>query len=112
MRPSDRFGGHREWAGCIAKLSAPREYVGEGVACGLHREGLPAARSHRHIQAHRVRRDAIHGTGLTPKLAANHAHVRAVVVRDFRNLGGLHLLVTRRSHFERGWEVGPKLEAM
>jgi hypothetical protein len=78
----------------------------------LHRQGLPAAWSHRDIQIHRVGGDSIHGTGLPPKFAANHAHVGAVVVRDLRDVGGLHLLVTRRRHFERGRKVGPQLEAM
>ena len=46
------------------------------------------------------------------KLAADDAHLRAVVVRDIGNVGRLHFLITRRGHLERGRQIGPQLEAV
>ena len=38
--------------------------------------------------------------------------MRTVIVRDFRNLGSFHLLITWRGHFERGRKIGPQLKPM
>ena len=52
------------------------------------------------------------GPRLAPETAADDAHVRAVVVGDLGNFGGLHFLIARRGHLERGGQIGPELEAV
>ena len=38
--------------------------------------------------------------------------MRAVVVGDFGDVGGLHFLIARVGHLQRGGKIGPELEAV
>ncbi len=80
------------------------------MARGFDGQRLPTAGRHRDIQVHRVGGDPIHRAGGSPEVSADDAHMDSVVVRDLRDVGGFHLLVARRRHFERGGKVGPQLE--
>ncbi len=82
------------------------------MARGFDRERLPAAGRDGDIEVDGIGGDAVHRTLLAPEASTHDAHLGAVVVLHFRNVGRLHLLVARRSHFERGGQVGPQLEAV
>ena len=73
---------------------------------------LRLAGRHRDVEVDRVGGDAVDRAGLAPEIAADDADVRAVVVGDLRDVGGLHFLVARRGHLERRREIGPQLEAV
>src|SRR5205085_39937 len=96
----------------VAELPSPAEDVGEGMARGLHRQSLPAARSHRYVKVDRVGGNPIHRTLSPPEAAADDADVRAIVIRDLRNIGGLYFLVSGRGHFQRRWQVRPQLKSV
>src|SRR5262249_19628460 len=49
---------------------------------------------------------------LAPELAADHPHLRAIVVGDLWNIGGQHILVARRTHLQRRRQVRPQLKSM
>ena len=100
-----RVGGMTERAGAL-------EDVGEGAAVGVDRERLLLSSRHEHIEVAGIGRDAVHRTALAPELAADHAHGGAVVVDDFGDRLGLHVLIARRRHLQRRGEVGPQLEAV
>ncbi len=55
---------------------------------------------------------AFHRAGFAPEISADDAHVGAVVVGDLGNVGGLHFLIARRRHLERGRKIRPQLEAV
>src|SRR5580658_1860708 len=76
----------------------------------LNRKGLSSAWRNRYIQINRIRGNAIDGTSFSPEVPADHAHMGAVVIRDFRYLGSLNLLITRLGHFERRGQVSPELK--
>src|SRR5689334_9047763 len=82
------------------------------MACVLHGQRLSAPRSNRDIYISGIRCDAFHRALLSPEAATHQAHMRAVIVSDLRDLGGFHLLVTRRGPLERRGQIGPELEAV
>src|SRR4029077_135737 len=78
----------------------------------FHRQSLAAARRDRDIYICRIGSDAFHRAFLTPEVSADQPYMRAVVVRDLRDLPRLYFLVTRRSHLERRRQIRPELESM
>jgi hypothetical protein len=82
------------------------------VALDLDLEGLALARRHEDVEIARIGGDALDRALLAPELAADDAHARAVVVDDFGDLRGLHVLIARRRHLQRRGQIGPQLEAV
>src|SRR5271168_186431 len=78
----------------------------------LDRERLALTRWHPNVEIARIGGDALDRAAPAPKIAAHDAHAGAVVFGDFRNLGGLDVLIARRRHFQRRRQVGPELETV
>ena len=82
------------------------------MASRLHRQSFSLARRYRHIQINRIRCDSIHRPALPPKFPAHNSHVRAIVIRNLRNLSGLYFLIPRRGHLQRRRKIRPQLKSM
>src|SRR5262249_33912842 len=54
----------------------------------------------------------LHRAAPAPKVAADDAHTRAIVIDHLGDVGRLDVLVARRRHLERRGQVGPQLKAM
>ncbi len=76
------------------------------------RQRLSVAGRNGYIDIHGVGGNPVHRAFFAPKRSADDANRGAVVVRDERDIGRLHFLITGRGHLERGGEVRPKLKAM
>src|SRR5262249_14158712 len=95
------FGEYAERLRGRAESSRALEDISEGVPPGLDRQNLPASRRNPNIEIARIGGNAFDGAAPAPEITAHDPHARAVVIDDFRNLGGLDVLVTRRRHLQR-----------
>src|SRR5215831_9634605 len=73
---------------------------------------LATARRHCDIEVARLRRDAVDGAALAPKLSANDPNTGPVVIADFRNLRRRNVLISGLRHLEPRRQVCPELEAV
>ena len=82
------------------------------MALGLDLEGLAHTSRDEDIEVLRVGSDPIDRATPPPELANDDLHPGAVIVDHFRDRGRRHVLIAGRSHFQRGRQVGPQLEAV
>ena len=78
----------------------------------LDRQRFAPARRHPDIEIARIGGNALDRAALAPEIAADDPHAGAVVIDDFRNVGGLDVLIARRRHLVRRRQIGPELEAV
>src|SRR4051812_44381 len=76
----------------------------------VHRDPLLSTRRYRHIKVPRIGGDAFHWTFPSPELSADYPRARPVVVGHLWNIGGEHVLITRRRHLQRRGKVRPQLK--
>src|SRR5205085_12504570 len=72
--------------------------VGKCIARGLDLEPLALAWRHRNIEILRIGSHSLDWTLLAPELTADYAHMRAIIVGDFRNRARRDVLVPRVRH--------------
>src|SRR6185312_13574913 len=106
------LGQHAERPGGVSELAVALEYVSEGMTLHFDLQRLAFSRRHEDVEITRIGGGAFDRTLLAPEVAAYDAHMRAVIVGDFRNLGALDVLIARRRHLQRRGQVRPKLEAV
>ena len=106
------FGQDRARIRGVSERARTREYISEGIACGLDFETLPLARRHRDIKIVGIGSYSFHRPPFTPEFAANHAHASAVIVGDLRDRTGRNILVAWVGHLQRRGQVRPQLEAV
>src|SRR5262249_38610926 len=85
---------------------------GEGMAPGTDRQRLASARWHEDVEISPVGGNPLNRTAPTPETSAHDPDAGPVVIDDFRNFGGLDVLVARRRHLQGCRQVRPELEAM
>src|SRR5262245_36354163 len=80
------------------------------MAGDLDLQRLALARRDRDVEIPRVGRDPVDRTAPAAEIAAYHAHHRAIVFNDLRDVAAADVLIPRRGHLERGGEIRPQLE--
>src|SRR4051812_40086253 len=71
---SNFFGPHGHGPGGVAKSPRSFENIGESVAGGLDRQGLPASRGHGYVKVYRVGGDSVDRPFLAPEGTADDAN--------------------------------------
>ena len=110
--PTDTFGRHGERFGRVAEGPDPPNTYAKAWRAGLDRQRFSFARRNRDIEIGRVGRNALDRPGLSPEMAAHQPNMRAVVVGDLGDVGGLDFLVAGLRHLERRGQIGPQLESV
>ena len=98
--------------GRVAERPRARKHVGKRIPRGLDLKPFALARSDGDIEIVRIGSHALYRSALSPELATNHAHVRAVVVSHLGNRARRNVLISRIGHLQPRGEVRPQLKAM
>src|SRR6185436_20933763 len=89
------LGKHAKGLRSPAKRTRSLEHVGEGMPFGLSRQGLAQSGWQPNIEIAGFGGDTLNRTAFAPKVAADNAHARAVVIDDLGDFGGLDVLIAR-----------------
>jgi len=98
-QPTPSWDGQR--FGSVAEFAAAGEDVRESVARGFDGQRFALAGLDGNVDVNGISGNAFDWTALAPETATDEAHVRTVIVGDFRNVRRFHFLITRRSHLLR-----------
>src|ERR1700693_5752196 len=117
VAPHHRWAGHlmlrRRLGGCrlfsqnrarirgIAKRAGACEDIGKGVPRRFDLEPLPLTWANRDVEVIRIGRHPFHRSPLSPELATDDTHTRAVIVGVLGNCTRGNVLVPRIGHLQR-----------